>query len=132
MPYLQLDVPRHYPVEVKRRLAERLGRLFADIMQTKPDKVVVAFRELGHGGLWRCGDGGPEPGAVLKCDIRRGRPVEQRARLAEALASECVNALDLKPDDFSVEFTQHTGDEIFQPGRGFGEDWTPDEALRPI
>ena len=132
MPYLQLDVPRPYQVEVKRRLAERLSLLFADIMQTRPDRVVVAFRELGHGNLWRCGAGGPRPAAVLKCDIRRGRPAEQRARLAEALADACVSTLDLQPDDFSLEFTQHAGDEIFRPGRGLGEDWTPDETSRPV
>jgi phenylpyruvate tautomerase PptA (4-oxalocrotonate tautomerase family) len=132
MPYLQLDVPRSYQVEVKRRLAERLGQLFADIMQTKQDKVVVAFRELGHGSLWRCGEGGSRPGTVLKCDIRCGRPVEQRRRLAEALADACVKALDLEPNDLSLEFTQHAGDEIFRPGRGFAEDWTPSEAAKQV
>jgi phenylpyruvate tautomerase PptA (4-oxalocrotonate tautomerase family) len=132
MPYLQLDVPRSYQVEVKRRLAERLGQLFADIMQTRPDKVVVAFRELGQGNLWRCGEGGPRPGAVLKCDIRGGRPVEQRRQLAEALVDACEKALGLEPDDFSLEFTQHAGDEIFEPGRGFAADWTPQEASSQV
>jgi hypothetical protein len=27
-----------------------------------------------------------------------------------------------------VEFTQHTGDEIFRDGRGWAADWTPTEA----
>jgi phenylpyruvate tautomerase PptA (4-oxalocrotonate tautomerase family) len=72
MPYLQLDVSHHYPSEVKRRFAQRLGHLFADVMQMTPDKVVIAFREFGEGSLWRCGAGQPEPAAVLKCDIRRG------------------------------------------------------------
>jgi hypothetical protein len=43
MPYLQLDVPRHYPIEVKRRLAQRLSQIFADIMQITPDNATVAF-----------------------------------------------------------------------------------------
>ena len=79
MPYLQLDVSNRYPIEVKRALARRLGDEFARIMQTTPDLVTVAFRELGEGGVWRCGDGAPEPAAQLSCDIRRGRPPEQRA-----------------------------------------------------
>jgi phenylpyruvate tautomerase PptA (4-oxalocrotonate tautomerase family) len=128
MPYLQLDVSHYYPSEVKRRLAQRLGYLFADIMQTTPDKVVIAFRELGEGSLWRCGTGEPEPAALLMCDIRRGRPAEQRARLGEALVAACVEALALRPASLSVEFTQHSGDEIFRPGRGLGSDWTPAEA----
>ena len=51
VPYLQLDVPNHYPVEVKRGLARRLGENYARIMQTTPDMVTVAFRELGEGGV---------------------------------------------------------------------------------
>ena len=63
MPYLQLDVTNHYPLEVKRDLARRLGNIFARDMQTTPDMVTVAFRELGEGGVWRCGGGEPEPAA---------------------------------------------------------------------
>jgi phenylpyruvate tautomerase PptA (4-oxalocrotonate tautomerase family) len=70
MPYLQLDVPACYPLEVKRRLAERLGQLFAEIMQTTTDKVVVAFRELGEGSLWRCNPHGAKPGARTSFGLR--------------------------------------------------------------
>lgn len=94
------------------------------------DKVVVAFRELAEGALWRCGEGNPEPAAVLKCDIRRGRPAEQRAKLAEALIDACAVTLGLPPGRLSVEFTQHSGDEIFQIGSGLGRDWTPAEARK--
>jgi phenylpyruvate tautomerase PptA (4-oxalocrotonate tautomerase family) len=92
MPYLQLDVPKHYPVEVKRALAQRLGDSYARIMQTTPELVTVSFRELGQGGVWSCGAGEPEPGAALACDVRRGRPAEQRAELAQALIDACVEA----------------------------------------
>jgi phenylpyruvate tautomerase PptA (4-oxalocrotonate tautomerase family) len=53
MPYLQLDVPAHYQVDVKRRLARRVGDQFARIMQTTPNLVTVAFRELPR--TTRCG-----------------------------------------------------------------------------
>jgi phenylpyruvate tautomerase PptA (4-oxalocrotonate tautomerase family) len=128
MPYLQLDVPRRYPIEVKRPLARRLGNIYAGVMQTTPNKVAIAFRELEQGSLWRCGAGEPTPVAVIMCDIRRGRPAEQRARLAEALVAACVEALALPSAVLLVEFTQHAGDEIFSPGRGLARDWTPVEA----
>jgi phenylpyruvate tautomerase PptA (4-oxalocrotonate tautomerase family) len=79
MPYLQMDVSHRYPIEVKRGLAQRLGTIYADVMQTVSNKVTVAFRELEEGSLWRCGVGEPTTAAVLMCDIRRGRPAEQRA-----------------------------------------------------
>ena len=128
MPYLQLDVPNHYPINVKRDLARRLGNIFARIMMTVPELVTVAFRELGEGGVWCCSSGEPEPAALLSCDIRRGRPPEQRAELAQALIDECVKTLGLRSDRLVVEFTQHTSDEMYRAGRGWGAEWTSTEA----
>jgi phenylpyruvate tautomerase PptA (4-oxalocrotonate tautomerase family) len=128
MPYLQLDVTRHYTVEVKRDLARRLGDEFARIMQTTPDLVTVAFRELGEGGVWRCGTGTPEPAAQLSCDIRRGRPPEQRAALAEALIGACVDTLGLQSSRVGVEFTQHASDEMYRRERGWAPEWSAAEG----
>ena len=128
MPYLQLDVPEHYPVEVKRDLARRLGDQFARIMQTTPDMVRVAIRELGEGGVWHCGAGEPEPAACISCDIRRGRTPEQRLKLAQAIVEACAETLGL-PKHTLVEFTQHPGDEFFGPG-GLAPDWSPAEASK--
>lgn len=128
MPYLQIDIPAHYPVDVKRCLARRLGEQFARIMQTTPNLVTVAFRELGEGGVWSCSAGEPEPAAMIVCDVRRGRPPEQRAELAQALIEACVEALGLRSDHIAVEFTQHTYDEMYRAGRGWGTEWTPGEA----
>jgi phenylpyruvate tautomerase PptA (4-oxalocrotonate tautomerase family) len=139
MPNLQLDVSAKYPVAVKRDLAQRFGDLYAEIMQTTPDLVDVTFRELDEGGLWRCGKGGPVPAATLICDIRRGRPPEQRERLARGLVDACVDALGLDPLLISVEFTQHSGDEIFRSilidgvvRGGLSKDWSASETKTPL
>jgi phenylpyruvate tautomerase PptA (4-oxalocrotonate tautomerase family) len=129
MPYLQLDVPAVYSIDVKRRLVRHLAGLFAEIMQTQQDKVVVAFNELDEGSLWRCGDDELYPGAVVKCDIRRGRPSHQRERLAEALVGACAEALELDRKRISIVFTQHAGDEVFRGETGLERDWTPAEAI---
>jgi phenylpyruvate tautomerase PptA (4-oxalocrotonate tautomerase family) len=139
MPHLQLELTAKYPVAVKRELARTLGNLYGKIMQTTPDLVDVSFRELGEGNLWRCEPTGPVPSAVLQCDIRAGRPPEQRARLGEALHNACVKALNLDPLYFGVEFTQHTGDEIYRTilidgvvRGGLAHDWSPTEATTPL
>src|SRR2546428_13175544 len=98
MPYLQLDVPSHYPVDVKRGLAWRLGDEYARIMQTTPELVTVAFRELGEGGLWCRSAGEPEPAALLSCDIRRGRPPHTTAAPAQALRPTRVETVGLGSD----------------------------------
>lgn len=128
MPYLQLDVPERYPADVKRRLARRLGETYAQIMETTADRVSVGIRELPEGSLWSCSEQEPEPGAVLMCDIRRGRPAAQRAELAEALIAACVEILGLRRDRLPVEFTQHSGEEMYRAGRGWSHDWSPAES----
>ena len=130
MPYLQLDVSAAYSIDLKRQLTRRLADLFADIMQTTQDKVVVAFNELSEGSLWRCSDNVLHPGAVLRCNIRRGRPPNQRACLAEALLNACADALELDPKRMSVMFTQHAGDEVFRSESGLELDWTPAEGVK--
>ena len=139
MPHLQLEITGKYPLSVKRELARRLGNLYGEIMQTTPDLVDVSFRELGEGNLWRCEAAGPVPSAVLICDIRAGRPPEQRARLGDALLKACVETLSLDPLHFGVEFTQHTGDEIYRAilidgvvRGGLSHDWNPSEATTPL
>ncbi|MFZ1961749.1 MAG: tautomerase [Methylovirgula sp.] len=139
MPNLQLDVPGKFPLTVKRDLAKRFGDLYAATMETTPDLVDVTFRELGEGNLWRCGEKGPVPAATLICDIRRGRPPELRERLARALVNACVEALGLDPLLISVEFTQHSGDEIYRtilidgvPRGGLSKDWSASETKTPL
>ena len=134
MPYLHFDLPGRYPADVKRALAARLGALYAEIMETTPRIVKVGFRELGEDSLFRCGapdddspDGGVEPVVVGQCDIRRGRPVEQRARLAAAITAACADALGVDPAAIELEFTQHSGDEMYRRG-GFAQDWTAAES----
>jgi phenylpyruvate tautomerase PptA (4-oxalocrotonate tautomerase family) len=127
VPYVQFDLPGVYASETKRELAERVGRLYAEVMQTTPGIVKVAFRELGAANLFRCTDGAPEPVVVVMCDIRRGRPAEQRARLATAITSAAAAALHVGAEQVEVEFTQHPGDEMYRHG-ALVPDWDPAEG----
>lgn len=129
MPYLQIDVPNRYPLAQKQRLAKRLGEIYAEIMQASVRRISIAVRELADGGIWRCTEGEPYQAALLMCDIRRGRPAGQRARLAQALIDACVEILGLRVDQINVEFTQHAGDEMFHPLLGgLSDDWATGEA----
>jgi phenylpyruvate tautomerase PptA (4-oxalocrotonate tautomerase family) len=128
MPYLQLDLPATYPANLKKKLARRLGDLYAEVMQTTPSMVSVGFRELGEANLYRCGSGDPVPAVVVQCDIRQGRPAEQRLAFAQRLVDECVEHLGVSPDLVAVEFTQHSSDEMYRNG-SWGRDWAPSEAV---
>ena len=128
MPYLQLDVSEEYSVNDKKRLAKRLGDIYADVMQASVKRITVAIREL-DGGVWRCSEADPYPAALLMCDIRKGRPAEQRSRLAEALVEACIDTLGLRIDQINVEFTQHAGDEMYHSMLGgLSDDWNENET----
>lgn len=98
-------------------------------MQANVKRISIAIRELTGGGIWRCSEAEPYPAALLMCDIRRGRPAEQREHLAKALVDACVEILELRLDQINVEFTQHSGDEMYHPMLGgLSDDWQSGEA----
>ena len=132
MPYLQLDVNGHYPVEVKQRLAQTLSATYADLMSVDLRRISIAIRELGEGGVWRMIDDQPTPVSMLMCDIRRGRSAELRLELAKALCRDCVEILGLNAERLNVEFTQHAGDEMYHPSLGgFSPEWSVQETCAP-
>ncbi|MGT2476770.1 tautomerase family protein [Paraburkholderia terrae] len=131
MPYLQLDVNGHFPIEQKKLLAAKFSETYARIMSVDIRRISVAIRELGEGGVWRIPEADGEPVAVslMMLDIRRGRPPELRMQLAKALCAHCVEILGLQPDRLNVEFTQHSGDEMYHPALGgYSPEWEPGQS----
>lgn len=133
MPYLQLDVNGRHAVHTKRQLARRLCETYARLMSVDVRRVSVAIRESGEGSLWRMVDGEPVPASVLMCDIRRGRTPEQRVEVAQALSRDCCEVLGLHEDRLNVEFTQHSGDEMYHPTLGgLSPEWSDEEAFEDM
>ena len=129
MPYLQLDVNGRHAVADKKRLAGRLCETYAQLMTVDIRRISVAIREVGEGGVWRMVDGEATEVSVLMCDIRRGRSAELRLEVAKALCRDCIEILGLREDRLNVEFTQHSGDEMYHPTLGgYSPEWSQDEA----
>jgi len=130
MPYLQLDVNGRYPAADKRRLAAKMSGTYARMMSVDIRRISVAIRELDD-GVWRIAEAGaePEPVAVMMLDIRRGRPAELRMAVAQALCAHCIDIFGLREDRLNVEFTQHSGDEMYHPALGgYSPEWVPGES----
>lgn len=129
MPYLQLDVNSTYSVDDKKRLARQMSDRYADMMSVDIRRISVCIREVGEGGVWRVVDGEPVPVSVLMCDIRRGRTPELRMEVAKQLCQICIDVLGLREDRLNVEFTQHSGDEMYHPTLGgYSPEWSADEV----
>src|SRR5260221_4344876 len=95
MPYLHLDLPGTYSVEVKRELATRLCKLYAEIMETQPWRPNVGIAELGKDNLYHLGAEGLEPLTMVLVEFRRGRPAKKRLAL-------CRSNLDARDEQLYV------------------------------
>jgi phenylpyruvate tautomerase PptA (4-oxalocrotonate tautomerase family) len=129
MPSIQIDLPLDAPASAKQELARRIGRIYAERMEVNADLLTVSVHDLGPGGVWRCHeDGEPTASALIMCDIRSGRSRETRAGLAQALIDTCAELFPLDSMWIKVEFTQHSGDEMYHPHLGgFNKDWVGSE-----
>lgn len=130
MPYLHLDLPRTYATAVKRDLATRLCKIYAEVMQTQLWRPNVGIAELGEDNLFHLGPDGLEPITMVLVEFRRGRPLDDRLRLGRKIVEICVDALNVPRETVLVEFTEHSGDQILRDGE-WAADWEPSEAGSP-
>jgi hypothetical protein len=129
VPSLQLDLPLRLDVDTKKALARELGAVYADVMEVRADIITISIHDLGPGGVWRCSDDEPAPAGLVMCDVRAGRSAETRGLLARRIVDVCGRFSGLGADRLKVEFTQHSGDEMFHPHLGgFTSDWQPGEG----
>jgi len=129
MPSIQVDLPVTADEDTKQAFAHRIGLVYGEIMQVHRDLLTVSIHDLGGGGVWRCHESGPPtPSALIMCDIRKGRPTDVRAKLAQSLIDACVETFQLDALWVKVEFTQHDGDDMYHPHLGgFNTNWQGEE-----
>lgn len=127
MPYLQIDLPAPASAAAKQHFARELAELYATAMETQARIPSIAFRELGAGNLVRLQDGELRAVLVIMCDIRRGRPPDQREALARAIAQLAATTFEIDELQVVVEFTQHTPDEMYRYG-AIAPEWSANEA----
>jgi hypothetical protein len=130
MPYLHLDLPGTYATVVKRDLATRLCKVYAEVMQTQLWRPNVGIAELGEDNLFHLGPDGLEPIAMVLVEFRRGRPLDDRLTLGRKIVDICVDVLNIPRKTVLVEFTEHSGNEILRDGE-WAADWKPSEAGSP-
>ena len=129
MPSLQLDVESELTPPAKRALARTMSEEYSRIMGSDPRLMTVVIRDLPTGSIWHCTEDDPVPGTLLMCDVRAGRDRATRHDLASRLVDLVAAHTGVNKDDVKVEFTQHTGDEMFHPSLGgFKRDWDRSEA----
>jgi phenylpyruvate tautomerase PptA (4-oxalocrotonate tautomerase family) len=124
MPYIQLDLPRDASEHDFGPLARGVADLYAEVMQTTPNGVTVAVRQLGAERVLR----DSRPVVAIRCDIRSGRPDAQREAFAVALTDLVASrAEELGAAQSVIYFNEGPGRWIFEEGKP-NPDWSPTEA----
>lgn len=127
MPYMHVNAAGPYTGEAKRRLARRLCKLYADVMQTQPWRPNVGIAELGVDNIFHVKDDRLEAVTIVLTEIRRGRSLDQRLELGRGIVKACAEELLVPENSVLVEFTVHTGDEMLRDGQWVSE-WNAAEA----
>ena len=127
MPYLHLDLAKTYSSELKRELATRLCRVYAELMQTQSWRPNVGIAELGEDNLFHLGKDGLESITMVLVETRRGRSLDVRLELGRRIVDICAEVLSVSKGTVLVEFTVHRGDEMLRNGEWAG-DWSAAEA----
>ncbi|WP_142157913.1 hypothetical protein [Cellulomonas sp. SLBN-39] len=73
------------------------------------------MRTLPGGLIWLGRDPQAPSAALLMCDVRAGRDRAVRHELAAALVDLVEEHTGVVKMNAKVEFTQHTGDEMYHP-----------------
>jgi len=129
MPSLQLDVSADLRITEKQALASAMTEAYSRIMGSDPHLMTVVIRTLAEASIWHgTGAGAPGPGALLMADVRAGRARKTRQEVAARLVELVSRATGVPLGDVKIEFTQHTGDEMYHPSLGgFNREWDESE-----
>ena len=113
MPHLQFEINREITDAEKNTFSEQVRNLFSDVMDTGTDHISISIREFGTYNLSIGRVKEPEKGvALVNADIRNGRSIEQRRKLALGFIA-LLNKLMLIPEEhIYVTLTEHKGEDF--------------------
>jgi phenylpyruvate tautomerase PptA (4-oxalocrotonate tautomerase family) len=127
MPHLHFDLNLSPPDDAKRHFGAAVVSRFAEIMDTGTDHIGVTLRCHGPHDLVFGRAVDPSAGiAFVNADIRLGRTVEQKRRLALAFIDEVHRAFGIPRQAVYVIYTEHDG-EHFQLVEKVLPTWSPGE-----
>ena len=113
MPHLQIDINKNVGDDVKKNIATRFKVLFSKTMDTGTDHIATSIREFDTYNLdiGRVKD--PKQGvALINADIREGRELEKRRKLALGFIEIINELLNIPVENIYVTFSEHKGEDF--------------------
>lgn len=113
MPHLQLDINKPLNDQDKQEFAEQVRRMFAAVMDTGTDHISLSIREFSTFNLSIGRAKEPEKGiALVNADIREGRSLEQRRKLALGFMDLLAERWEIPKPQIYITLTEHKGEDF--------------------
>jgi phenylpyruvate tautomerase PptA (4-oxalocrotonate tautomerase family) len=113
MPHLQFEINREITDAEKNAFSEQVRILFSDVMDTGTDHISISIREFGTYDLSIGRVKEPEKGvALVNADIRNGRSIEQRRKLALGFIALLNKLMHIPEEHIYVTLTEHKGEDF--------------------
>jgi phenylpyruvate tautomerase PptA (4-oxalocrotonate tautomerase family) len=113
MPHLQFEINHEITDAEKNAFSEQVRNLFSEVMDTGTDHISISIREFGTYNLSIGRVKEPEKGvAVVNADIRNGRSIEQRRKLALGFIALLNKLMRIPEEHIYVTLTEHKGEDF--------------------
>ncbi len=113
MPHLQFELNKPLKDSDKRAFAEQVRLLFSRVMDTGTDHISISLREFPTHNLSLGRVKEPEKGiALVNADIREGRSLEQRRKLALGFMDLLLHHWGIPKEHVYVTLTEHKGEDF--------------------
>ncbi|PLX68592.1 MAG: tautomerase [Denitrovibrio sp.] len=113
MPHLQFDINVKAKDDDKVFFSEKIKALFSEIMGTGTEHISISIREHDTFNLFigRVKDN-KEGVALVNADIREGREIILRRKLALGFMGILADVWDIPHQNIYVTFTEHKGEDF--------------------
>lgn len=113
MPHLQFEINKSLQDSEKQGFADKVRKLFAEVMDTGTDHICVTIREYGVHNLSIGRVKDPHQGiAVVNADIREGRTLQQRRELTLGFMALLHVSWGVPKEQMYVTLTEHKGEDF--------------------
>ena len=109
MPHLQFDINKKLNPSVRSKFNKKIIETFSQVMETGKDHIAISLREHSLKSLRLGRASCSDYICIMNLDIREGRSLKQKRKLAVRYMEIVYEILDVKYENQYLTYTGHNG-----------------------
>ena len=109
MPHLQFDINRKLNPKLRSKFNKKIIETFSQVMETGKDHIAISLREHSLKSLRLGRAGSSDYICIMNLDIREGRSLKQKRKLAMTYMEIVYEILGIKHENQYLTYTHHGG-----------------------